>query len=281
VLVLRVPASYVGPHRVTLGGINRFMLRSGSHNSDMSYDQLRRVFDRTATLAESARHFRAERLELVGSGRTWRPLPAGPLCVLQLIPLAAMGAQIQLDIAAAYEQYTDLGGQWRGGMGRSTNLDGLIVYPPDIEINGQHWLPGYTQLFRSGAIEATRTGRALVTDEPLIPSTIITNFYRSSTDMALAALRRRGITGPAIVAAALLRVSGYKFVIDQQFYSFGPELPDRNSLVLPETWIDDVGTPLASVDDVARPMLDVLWQAFGLPRCLEYDDQGQCRGGGH
>src|SRR5947209_10313446 len=30
--------------------------------------------------------------------------------------------------------------------------------------------------------------------------------------------------------------------------------------------------PYTTLFRSARPMLDVLWQAFGLPRCLEYDD---------
>ena len=39
----------------------------------------------------------------------------------------------------------------------------------------------------------------------------------------------------------------------------------------------DVGTPLANIDEVARPILDVLWQAFGLTHCFEYASDGRFR----
>jgi hypothetical protein len=274
-LVLRVPASYVGPHRVVADNTSRFVIRSGSHNSDMSYDQLKRAFDRTATLAESARRFRAQRLEVVGAGRTWRPLIAGPICVLQVIPIDSMSGRRQLDITAAHEQFTDLGlSAWRQGMSRSTNLDGLIAYPPEASLDGKSALIGYTQLFRSGAIETVWTGRVLIDNTPNIPSTAVSIFYRDGVRMALAALHARGLSGPAIVGAAFLRTAGYQFALDQQrFTMHGRAVADRADLVLPETWLDDVGTPLTNVDDIARPMLDVLWQAFGLTRCLEYDDK--------
>jgi hypothetical protein len=278
-LVLRIPASYVGPHRVTLSDTNRFMLRSGSHNADMSYDQLRRAFDRTATLTERAQAFRSDRLEAIRKGQTWKPLLAGPVCVLQVIPLQAVSGRVQLDIAAAYKDYMDLGqSSWRTGMGRSTNLDGLIAYPPEVSVDGKGVLLGYTQLFRNGAIEAVWSGRVLQDDRPAIPSTTVSIFYRDGVRALLESLRRRGVSGPAIIAGAFLRVTGYEFAVDNRFFPFGSlstATADRSDLLLPETWIDDVGTPPSDPDDIARPMLDVLWQAFGQLRCLEYDQQGR------
>ncbi|KQV60141.1 hypothetical protein ASC95_01290 [Pelomonas sp. Root1217] len=64
VLVLRVPQSFAGPHRVNRNGMHRFPLRNERHVSDMSYDQLRTAFDRTSSLAVAAREFRRERLSI-------------------------------------------------------------------------------------------------------------------------------------------------------------------------------------------------------------------------
>ena len=216
--------------------------------------------------------------EMTGVDRGPGPLVM-PLCVLHAIPLRAMSGRVQLDIATAHEDFLDLIA-WSGSTGRRTNLDGLIVYPNEIEIDGRRALPGHTQLFRSGAIEATWTGRALATDEPYIPSTTVTVFYRRAIDMAVSSLRKRGLTGPAIIAGTFLRVSGYKFGIDTGRFPFVMNAitkADRADLPMPEAWIDDVAVPLANVDDVARPMVDVLWQAFGQLRCLEYTPDGRFR----
>ncbi len=274
-LVLQIPASYVGPHR----GAGRFMLRSNSHNAEMSYDQLRRAFDRTATLTDAARQSREKRLSIIAAGGTWRPTPP-PWCVMHAVPLQAMSGRIQLDVSAAHDDFSDLI-VWSGSTGRSTNLDGLIVHPAEeLSIGGRTFLPGYTQLFRQGAIETVWTGRALVTDEPYIPSADVTIFYRNSVRMALGALRKRDLTGPVILAAAFLRVGNYKFAVDAGRFPFlhqSVTQADRSDLLLPETWIDDVAAPLTNVDNVARPMLDVLWQAFGQVRCVEYTPDGRFR----
>jgi hypothetical protein len=50
----------------------------------------------------------------------------------------------------------------------------------------------------------------------------------------------------------------------------GP-LKDRDHLVLPEVWIEDLDS--ANLDEVVRPMMDMVWQAFDVVRCSEFDDK--------
>jgi hypothetical protein len=47
---------------------------------------------------------------------------------------------------------------------------------------------------------------------------------------------------------------------------------DRNHLMVPETWVDNLES--ADVDEIARPLLDILWQAFDVERCGEYSKAG-------
>jgi len=270
-LVLRVPASFNGPHRFYFNGHSKFVVRSGTHTSELTYEQLRMAFDRTTTLGERARAFRQDRLELILAGKTWRPLRPGPTCVVHVVPLAAMSGRQSIDITALAAAYTPFMFQdWHGGS-RSTNLDGLLVHPGGADQQGAM---AYTQVFRIGAFEAVRHGGALITEERVVPSTVISSFIREALRRFLTGCNSLGIAGPAVAGAAFLGVSGYRFAIDRRWYDWQEATADREHLILPETWIESVDEP-GDVDSVARPMLDVLWQCFGIDRCLEYDADGR------
>ena len=48
---------------------------------------------------------------------------------------------------------------------------------------------------------------------------------------------------------------------------------DRDVLMLPDVVVQEVGNFNAAV--VLKPLLDALWQAFGMPQCMDYDEQGK------
>lgn len=271
VLIVTVPASFNGPHRYSVNSPGRFVMRNGTHTTELTYGQLRAAFDRTATLAERARRFRDERLSVIANRQTWRPVLKGPVCVFHLIPIAAMAGNRSIDIKDLYSNYTRFMFQDWGGASRSTNLDGLIVHRGGDEKD----ITAYVQVFRSGALEAVRFGGGLVDPtRKLIPSRTVSVFYRTAIDKFLVAIRSLGISGPAIVGAALLTVSGYIFGLPPE--QFNQRTTDRSDLVLPEIWLDDIDSA-TDIDDVARPLLDVLWQAFDVDRCHEYTPEGKWR----
>ncbi|MGH8576375.1 MAG: AlbA family DNA-binding domain-containing protein, partial [Gammaproteobacteria bacterium] len=100
VLILRVPASFDGPHCVRTNNNRRFVMRNGTSATDLTFDQLRAAFDRTATLAERARRFIARRLQLVIDHKTPKPLLVGPLWVVHLVPVAGLAGRQTVDLNA-------------------------------------------------------------------------------------------------------------------------------------------------------------------------------------
>ena len=271
VLVVRVPSSFNGPHRYFQNQASRFVMRSGTHTSDLTYSQLRAAFDRAATLGERARQFRSTRLELIRNRGTWRPLMPGPVCAVHLIPLAAMAGNRTIDIALVYNEYSDFIFSFFGSASRATNLDGLVVHPGGGEAKKQ--IPAYTMIFRSGAFEATRYGGGFADlSRKAISATGVAKFVREALAMFLNGARRFGYVGPAIVGAALLTVGDFAFSVPtEHFDSPGP--PDRSDIVLPEGWVEAIESA-ENVDQIARPILDVMWQAFDVERCRLFDNNG-------
>lgn len=264
ILILRISQSYAGPHRIAYEDNKRFPLRTGTHTSEMSYSQLKIAFDRTAALAERAKTFRQERLRELQLGKTLQPIAPGPLGVAHVIPLASMAGRHSVDVARL--PTPDIMFKEWGHTTRTFNLDGVVAHSPVTSEQSDTY--GYNQVFRSGATESVFFGSGFLTGKNVIPSTTIAENFRLAVGKNITFIRKADILGPVIVGVAMLRVEGYVFAVDSR------KLADRDSMILPEIWIDD----LASVhhfDEVVRPALDVLWQAFGFERCADYAYDGK------
>lgn len=272
VLVMRVPASFNGPHRCITE--RRFVARVNSRTSDMSYEQLRAAFDRSATFADRAQAFRDEKVQDLIHRRNWKGKTAGPICVLHLVPLASFGHRFEADFEAMKraESYVGLESWRAGGWNTVYNLDGFAVIPA----HRGEVLVGMNQYYRRGQMEALLCYGAYERgdSEKSLGSVFISEFYREAATRFLRHARNLGLTGPAILAGSLLHVEGYKFAVGQLYNFMNQAISDRAHLVLPETMIEDLATPI-DVDELIRPTLDVLWQCFGSASCLVYDEAGK------
>ena len=69
---------------------------------------------------------------------------------------------------------------------------------------------------------------------------------------------------------SLLGVFGYRMDTGPSRLSSFPI--DRDALVLPEVMIETFECDPA---DVMKPLFDVIWNAAGLQRCMNYDETGK------
>ncbi|OYT92967.1 MAG: hypothetical protein CFE43_05500 [Burkholderiales bacterium PBB3] len=270
VLAMRVPASYDGPHCVRdTDSWRRFVIRNGTNTSDMTFDQVRSAFDRTATLTERVRQLIDSRLLIINAGKTWRPMMKGPACVVHVVPLSSMVGRTSVDVSKLHDDFINfLGDDWGGGS-RTLNLDGLIVHPGGDNDDGVY---AYNQVFRNGALEFVRFG-GLSDGRKIVPSTDATKFYRDSLKMAFKQAPALGQSGPAIVKCALLNAEGFELGVGGGYHSRRTTLLDRRDIALPDAWVESLESVI-DVDAIARPMMDVLWQSFDVQRCLEYREDG-------
>lgn len=279
-LAVRVPASFNGPHRYGDDEHRtRFVVRSGTRITELTYPELRGAFDRSATLFERARQFRAERLGAIVAGRTPRPLVQGsPLAVCHLIPLMAMDGRSRIDVAGPlyheHPQYTRFRDQdWGNAYSRAVNLDGMVVYtggPADKVAEA------YVQIFRSGAFESVR---CIASEDEARQSVMWASavcwFVRDAADKLLSAARDFGIVGPAAFSVAILSIGSHR--LRKQYAQMSTRLAaDRPDLVMPDRLIERL-EEVKDPDEVARPALDLVYQCFGLPVCEAYDANGKWR----
>jgi len=270
VLILRIPKSLIGPHRFVVNNLSRFPIRNGTHIADMSYDQLRNAFGRTATLLEQAKSFRAHRLATIPNG-LWKPLPKDlPHFAIHLIPIESMTGRAAVDPVEVHKRFNELQGYRWTGAGCSFNLDGLLVW----EGNSSPNITRYTQVFRNGALETVDTTfSSNHNGGSWIASAVFACAVRTCFANLLTASRKSGFNGSAVVCLTLGGVKDFAMHMGQIFNLHGNYKSDRDHLILPEVWIESVET--LDIDAVVKPLLDVAWQAFGIETCGYYDDAGK------
>lgn len=273
-IVIRVPSSFDGPHCIRANSNRRFVIRNGTGVVDMSFDQIRNAFDRTATLTEQSRRFISSRRQLIADGQTPVPLMNGAQLALHLVPIAGQAGRKQVDLREIHSRtFVNFLGQDWGSGSRTFNLDGLVIHPGGVDPEGCY---GYVHIFRNGAIEGVELGGAIREIRPGVSKSIVwslqmSNFFYGSIKKFLSGVKGWGYSGPALLSASILNAKGYELGVDDAYFQYRRATADRQNLVPSEVWIEDL--EVVDIDSTIRPILDTLWQAFGVERCVDFDDE--------
>jgi hypothetical protein len=267
VIAIQVPRSLQAPHRVVFQGTNRFYGRNSAGVHELSVDELRVAFTSQATAREKAAAFRSERLALVSAGEGALPdldFSNGAL-VLHVIPWTSMsGGAVDID------QARELDGPFspinRSGWSPRFNLEGFICTERGV---------AYTQVFRSGALEAVVTGlTSTISGRKGFSGLYLERLISESLTRYLTGLQQLGVGGPALVGLSLLRVAGSAVHIGRDFADhYGTELLRHDRVDLPSVVIED----WAVMPDMKRALrlpFDTLWNAVGATRARLFDADG-------
>jgi hypothetical protein len=110
---------------------------------------------------------------------------------------------------------------------------------------------------------------------PLLGSVAFANELAGFVHNARHLIVALGIDYPASLFVSFLGARGVKLAISEQlvFYRGLNTRPfDRDSVLFRELALTESDT---SEFKLIKPLLDELWQAAGLARCLDYDDKGE------
>ena len=265
VLVIRVPKSWIAPHRVKRN--SKFYARNSAGRYELDVGELRTAFTMSETIAERIRNFRADRIAKIHSRETPVTLIPGGCMVVHVFPLGAFMATTAIDIAAHEAITLHLLPMGDSGWSSRVNLDGLVTFTEDHERLSR----AYSQIFRTGAVESVAV---LVTHDDHMPllSIAYEQDVMSFLRRYLSLTAEFDIEPPYYVFLSFVGVQGCRFGVRTGMFRPGDVLPLReNMLILPEVVIDDRD---AQPHRVLRPVFDMVWNAFGLIRSFNYDDQG-------
>lgn len=273
VIVIRIPKSWIAPHRVILGSHARFYARNSSGKYEMDVDELRIAFNLSETLTERIRNFRVNRIAKIGADETPVPLLQYPKIVLHLIPINAFNPAQKYNIDNIFDNRHDkLPLIYRSVLNGRFNLDGLVTYSDSSK---QGIFSAYTQLYKNGIIEACDALMLKPREEHGAELKIIhTPTFEKKMIEAISSyfklLSELTVEPPLFIFLNLLGMRDYRIAGKNLCFDDGYPI-DRDLLLLPETIIEDY-----SIDSkvVLKPLFDLIWNACGYQGSLNFDEHG-------
>ena len=147
------------------------------------------------------------------------------------------------------------------------NFDGLLISNSYSENQTSRT---YLQIFHNGSIEAvseidTRTRK-------LIPSVWYERELIDAVNRYLFLLQKLEVQPPFVVLLSLTGVKGFKMAVDSYRHSFEGQPIDRDVLINPEIIIEQFE---GEKSQILRPIFDMVWNAAGWPRSMNYDENGE------
>lgn len=273
VILVRVPNSWRGPHRVIVARDSRFFVRDENGKHPMSVDELRRAFLNADEIEQRMRKFRLERLALIDADEGPLALvdDGRPKLVIHFIPLAAFADDVQIELTGSETGIAPLGAS---GWNSLHSIDGLVTYSgPEDKFQT---VRAFTSLFRNGIVEAVD---AVYTRETEGHRQLDLNGIED--DLLDAARRvpqaydRLGVGAPIYISLSLLRVRG----LAAPLHRWGGGLPypqRRDRVLLPELRFERDAAGAWDMSGL-RPLCDLLWNAFGRAQSPNFTADGQGR----
>ncbi len=280
VLVVRVPASWMGPHMVIKDAWGRFYARGGNAVYILDVDEIREAFAASQAFPTRLRQFREDRAARFEDGKLPYLVGVGPKTIIHLVPVSALMAHAHIELQAnlnILQNIEPLAREYCAGRQPRFNFDGYVIQPTASRTRER---AGYVQVFRSGIIEAVGKEMLDYRMEEGGHERIV--YFRQFgpiliRDIAayLLALKQLGVSLPVYIALTLARVHEFALTtsVRPDRHACGPI--DRNMLFLPDVCFDNWDD---SVPEKLRPIFDVLWQSAGISNCPLYDEEGNWTG---
>lgn len=267
VVVMRVERSWIGPHRVVFQQHDKFYGRNSAGKYPLDVNELRAAFTLSNTATERIRSFRTDRIIALSNNQTPVTFMESPKIVLHCIPLESFASATQYDVLPIYENAAPFPPMGTTVWDRRLNLNGVLIF------GSQRPCPSYTQVYRNGALEVVQ-GRILAHEHEgrmVIPSVAYENYVLRYLPQCVRLLQQIGANAPVVVALTLLATRGLYMGINN-FWGDQPGFPiDSDSLILPEVVVEDLTTPASLI---LRPLFDLIWNACGLPRSANFNEDG-------
>ncbi|MDX1939091.1 MAG: ATP-binding protein [Saprospiraceae bacterium] len=267
VLIIRIPKSYISPHRVTFESHDKFYGRGENGKYPLDVYQLRNSFLSSENAKNRINDFLQDRINKIISSETPLKLPKGARLMLHIIPIESFGNPKEYDLM---EIIRDKYGikispiDSNGRYGQRINFDGIVSYRSD----GSDFTSSYLQIFRKGIIEAVNSSifSASVQDK-LIPSTYLEKELIYFIGNIFDVIKKLKFKPPFFLILNIIDIKDFKLATGGRGDAFENYRLERNILSFNEIFIEDY--PESPVK-LLRIWFDHIWQAFGYEGCGNY-----------
>jgi len=276
VILIKIPKSFTSPH--TIGDKTLFYSRNSAGKYQMDVNELKNAFLFSENISEKIKNFRYKRISEIINEDTPLPLKSKDILVLHLIPIKAFSYNIfNIDLLKIYRQSEfHTPPLWATGYNERFNLNGLLRYDNSYK-------PSYCQIYRNGIIESAVSNFLFKSEgKNYIPSIYYEKEIIEKIKIYSDFLIKLEVLPPFVIFISMLGIKGSSMGVDRRervivdlksFY--------KDNILLPDILIEskEVLTDYQSIAKKIQPIFDMVWNAYGLEKSFNYDDQGNWIGG--
>ena len=226
-----------------------------------------------AEFEDQLKEFRDERIAMILEGEVPVRMEEGARIALHIVPRLAFDADKDIELSSI-KQGRDFLWPMNGGNSGSVryNFDGLLFDSMKAEC-----ATSYVQLFHNGIVEAVNSSLLKNrTDRRMIASFLFEEEVRKIVTSSSAVFKKYGVEAPFYILLSLLRVKGYYMALSRSDYDESYPI-DRPNLLLPPAVFDSFES---DVDQVLLPVFNRVWNASGVARSPNYDENDRWIGRG-
>lgn len=276
VLIIEVEESLLAPHRVVLDGGSKFFSRANGGNFPMDVESLRASFLRSEKYIHKLRSFRLERLASLDRDEGPFPIREGPKLVFHLVPLRLEERDlVDFSKDQSAQILRTIGG---GGNLPTPTFDGIAAQSSTSD-QGQA-ARSYSLLFRNGAAEAVVSLSQSNTDRQCLSVNEIDQYVAQGLFHFSRFVDRHTSGLPMFAMISLLNVKSFWIGEGQMFefrYCALPYFNRKEHILIPERQVEPVAQ-LSEAYPQVKPILDHIWNSFGFPRAISFDNAGNYTG---
>ncbi|MBY9000590.1 MAG: hypothetical protein KGD64_06735 [Candidatus Heimdallarchaeota archaeon] len=156
------------------------------------------------------------------------------------------------------------------GMETSHTFDGFLTYTTELDGSAR----SYAHLYRKGVIEAVEGSlvKAVVSKKE-IPSIAFEEEILKTLPYYFEVLRRIDVQSPITIYLSFVNIKDYSMKLNQEILGVQPiQYPDEN-LKLSDIFIENFNN-IDNVPRMMQPVFDEVWNAFGMFKSFNYDEDG-------
>jgi hypothetical protein len=256
VMLIRVPASSIAPHRVIFARSNRFYGRKSNGKYEMDTQELRDAFTASEALPARLRALHLEAVDRAVRGELPVGLGDDPKAILSLIPVTLFREARDLEITpenalAAHKP--------SGHLEAIRMIDGVLLHTNPGESGA---VRSYAITYRQGRVEMVWTIGRIVNElrkeeTPLIWPKRFEDGVLDAAISGAAKLAPFGVEGPWLVMVTVTGIKDYLLVLNQHYAS-------------QPAWLREATLPPLLIEQMSRaallPIMRSFWLAFGEER---------------
>ncbi|WP_296617211.1 helix-turn-helix domain-containing protein [Sphingomonas sp.] len=256
VMLIRVPPSPIGPHRITFSNWSRFYGRRSNAKYEMDAQELREAFTASEGLPTRLRALHFDAVEAAQRGELPIAIGSDPRAIVSVIPMSVFRDARDLEIT---QENALAPVKPSGYMDAVDMIEGVMLHTNRGEDGG---VRSYAITYRAGRTDTVWTVGRVVNELSKQELRLVwpKRYEDGLLDCAIstaAKLQPFGIEGPWIVFVTLTGIRNYCLCVSEEW---------RSELA----WRDEVSLPPLRVETMNRaallPLLKTFWLAFGVRR---------------